>query len=583
MSFDIGSSSVLRRLSGQSHASEHRRSYLQKLASLHVRGDFRVGFMDMGSPANCAWDDRQRRYKVNITNRSLDDLMNRNNSSLRPKYEGYDTEYLTAFFQEGLLYHELGHVLFSDFDALQEVASNVEMSYRDRFKKLVNRYEDSVIEPFLREYINGCGTVLQVKNELKYDVYRQEKAALAQVDDLKVAGLVAEELGRYDEGLIEVIEAMEEDYSEVIEAATECFYDVITEPNAKKRYERILDLWNELELYYNNDPDDWDNIDWAKTGQELEVTLVPTPEEEEMEGDEDEEGLAPAEQEEVDEEDLEQLKQEKEEREENAQTSQKAQQLSNEMSKGIGAGGGPGELKVRDPYDATGSEKVAKKAKMYSRYLERTIEDYWRKNSGYEERREETHGRFDSTKLIAAERGSTKCFKSSLNKDEVGNTIFLLLDESGSMSGSDITQAAIGTAAIARAFEEAGADVYVWRFSSSVYLCKTPSMSYNDVENSLSSENTGGGTTLLPGLERVSEIAQNTDDQTYLFVATDGCPSNVDGCKEQLRNFPGRSACLQIGDTGRGFEQSYDAFAKVESGDEIQRKATSLIRRVVLE
>jgi Mg-chelatase subunit ChlD len=245
-----------------------------------------------------------------------------------------------------------------------------------------------------------------------------------------------------------------------------------------------------------------------------------------------------------------------------------------------GAGAGEDDIKTPDPKDFPEEQNIIRRAEQRSRYLKRVVEDHFEPTKGNAVNRDRTHGNFDSTRMVSAARGSPRCFKTEDNPEKPDFQVVIAVDASGSMDNDGMSEAAEAATMAAKAFEDAGGDVYAYRFGIYAELIKTPSMSYDESKSALSSLDTTGATSLLPVLEKYHDLSQGVKN-SFLFVITDGMPSYDELCKKELRDIEDPTACLQYDEYGNGFGDDYDAFQVIKNSDEIQEKSTSLIRRLV--
>lgn len=257
-----------------------------------------------------------------------------------------------------------------------------------------------------------------------------------------------------------------------------------------------------------------------------------------------------------------------------------------EALEAAGAGRNPDHRMV----DETLSDKEApaewkREADQLSRGLKRLLDDYLRQERKTEISRGQEHGSFDSSRMIEADRGSQDVF---MNKNKPGEKKYhavLIMDDSGSMGGENISrlkQAATVTAAMAKAMESVGIDVTVYRFARNVRLVKTADQSYDEAQERILEKRTHGSTNLLPALEQVPELTETFGDESFVMVTTDGKPAQGSAVKEQLADINQTKMCLQIDEETDEFESSYDGFAYVQDDGVIQSRTKSLFRRVAL-
>lgn len=683
------SSDVLQRLSRRDAFSKSRESYLEKLANLLVVSDVEVSFESIANPARC--QELDGKYLIEVDQSTFDEQVDREGvpetQVKQGPLAGVTNSYLDAFLQEGLLYHELGHVLFSDFEALNDVLGELGMNERQNAQQFLNVYEDAVIEIFLRQYFD-CGTQLLVKNKVYHELYHASQTLWTHpsyAEPVSQATLVAFEWGRYSTGVLDEVD------SDAIDTGKELFYQAIQTPNARERYELLVDAWKELdshsarnqaeqeleELLENEgddsergdgqqqpapdidinpeDEDDGegdecedgnpvpndDGVEDDEDGQDSSAGGDQSPDEEDEESEEESGGAGSGEQGEeedgegdesggeggegdddgdetegedgdgegdssssgegdedgpadesvesgfvgdLDESDVEDLKVETDIDPDDADDGV-AEDIAGEFNT---AGVGEGSIKEADLDNYETDRALVEQGERRANYLTRVVEDHFTPRSGNQERRNQTSGRFDSRSMIDAARGSPRVFKKDDQPDEPDFQVVIGIDESGSMSGRRMNQAAPAAVTIAKAFEDAGGKVFLYRFARAVKLIKTPSVPYEDVKESIGSPQAGGGTSLLPLLNQYNEIADDTQD-SFLFVVSDGLPGLKNECEEVIESeIDDPTALLQIMEDEHDdpaadqLAETFDAHARCDPRDgDIESYMESLVRRLV--
>ncbi|WP_121823269.1 vWA domain-containing protein [Halostella salina] len=138
------SRSALARLSTTDRRSERRREELQRLANVLTDSalQVRVTFQQTGAFAHTAAESDPHDFEIHVP---------------VEKYDQVETDLPEATWdrrvQMGLLFHELGHVLYSDFERFEQRQSEIIPRHRTLFRTLYNAAEDVVIEAQLaREF-----------------------------------------------------------------------------------------------------------------------------------------------------------------------------------------------------------------------------------------------------------------------------------------------------------------------------------------------------------------------------------------------------------------------------------------------
>ena len=157
-------SRVINRISKDDWTSDKRRRYLERLGTLTASSKIRVRFENVPTAA-CAWKESRGHHAIKMRREKLP-----NPSKYKVIFKKVGDSQTHTLFQEGLLYHELGHVLMSDYDEWESVVNEVgsgSLKKKKMAKQFLNCTEDVVIEAWLRRKFD-CGKILDFKNEAKF-------------------------------------------------------------------------------------------------------------------------------------------------------------------------------------------------------------------------------------------------------------------------------------------------------------------------------------------------------------------------------------------------------------------------------
>ena len=282
-------STVLSRISDRSSTSDSRRKYLERLGTLTAGSKIRVKFSSVPT-ASCGWREGGKYHQINISQF----VENFSYKNLKSIHQSLGTGTCTALMQEGFLYHELGHVLMSDYDAWESVVNSINsLQAREKFKVFLNATEDVVIEVWLRQKFN-CGTILDFKNQAKAHCMSpqtptNERNARSHhatySDDFTDLLELITAVGRYDHHFINYFEYNypDEYVEDKMGFVTEMLSEVIRIPNAEERYEKILSYFIQMDVAQmagNND--NLNNKDYGSenegAGEQMVIEMPAPPE-----------------------------------------------------------------------------------------------------------------------------------------------------------------------------------------------------------------------------------------------------------------------------------------------------------------
>lgn len=161
------------------------------------------------------------------------------------------------------------------------------------------------------------------------------------------------------------------------------------------------------------------------------------------------------------------------------------------------------------------------------RTLERFLQNIRREEQAIKMTRYEKRGKLDSRRLYSFATGSTRLFKRKLpSVDTVRSFAFsVIIDTSGSMSGSRIVNSTRAAIAFAEAFEKVGIPMEIMRFDSGAQIIKD-----FDVERMDKAQKgkigglvqSSGGSTNVDRAFDMTKITKRTERNRIIIVITDG-------------------------------------------------------------
>lgn len=228
------------RLKRQQSASPERRRYLEQLAQLMCRNyNPTVNFQQIRT-ARCRHVHGEMMIDVcqEMIGQTVTDL---------------DEDVWCLVAQEGLLIHEIGHVLYTDFDAHEEIKDQLGMREMNAFHDIVwNPAEDAAIEEQLRWKFN-CSRELDTYNA---NLFHRQKSGAHELPIPQAVKISILEKGCYDAGALDehlqgkrnLVNPDDREVfdDKIVPEINAMLADVMTEPDPNERYERMLEFWKWL-------------------------------------------------------------------------------------------------------------------------------------------------------------------------------------------------------------------------------------------------------------------------------------------------------------------------------------------------
>jgi Mg-chelatase subunit ChlD len=219
---------------------------------------------------------------------------------------------------------------------------------------------------------------------------------------------------------------------------------------------------------------------------------------------------------------------------------------------------------------------------------EQVFRDKLRQKQKNETHYQQRSGRFDSNRMIAADRGSPRVFKREDEGDDLEYEAYFVLDRSTSMSYRDVVAAENAVAHLAIALEDAGVKSEVLDFyGDHPRVIKTKSQEIGDEKKNLmrGGYESDGGTPLGPIMQLLNGRLEGTFGDPFVVVVTDGKPNNVDPYKEALMEMDAPVLGVNIGSAGRLSDELkarlYDEYVDVLKREKLDEKLKELARGVM--
>lgn len=623
------------RLAQREHVSENRRRYLQKLARLICDERPKVLFADIKT-ASCQYDPE---FIIKITS----------NANEQP-VTNLPANVYRLLEQETFLFHEVAHVKYTDAEARNWLLESVPLSERKGLHVIYNAAEDCAIEEQLRREMDVSRELdtLRANSHARMwsDIRKAPILSLLNATMVTILELGAYDSGNLDDIKQYIRTVSQRDmYDNLRPHIEELVANVVSEPNPRARYEHILDFWELFkeitdESEVKSDPTDYgmggfdedgnpekaggdtpgedaeelgdisaevvlqeirgEEDDEEEEGQEMSGgtgQMDSSPQSDDGDGepsdedgdDEEGEGLSDR-QNPIDEsEEFEQVQERAEQKLDEIDNTAEQQNGTEEALEDYAKSAGDGNL---DDMDVIVGEKPRTysdrwyMAKRDGRRLSKVFQDKLRQKRKTKVHHERREGRFDSRRLISADRGSPYVFKQDDDGKEVEYEAYFILDRSTSMTGNDMYMAEDAVLRLMVALEEAGVKTELLDFySTTPRLVKTLTQSVEDEEGNILGWGTSGLTPLGQTLQLLSGRLEGRYGQPFVVCVTDGRPGNEVRYKNALAEIDAPILGVFIGGSGSiddaTLNELYDSWVVVNTDDGITEGIRSLAMEVM--
>jgi hypothetical protein len=234
------------------------------------------------------------------------------------------------------------------------------------------------------------------------------------------------------------------------------------------------------------------------------------------------------------------------------------------------SGDGPDRLEVVSGGDVR--EDAWAEARSDGHQLSRILDRRLQQERRSQWRHGRHRGRVDPRSLPRVVTNDPRVFRQRDDPNEKDYATAIVLDRSGSMSGT-IDHAERATVALAYGLEKLGIDTCVVDFRRGPRLAKPFGASVESCRDALLTGETGGGTPLARTLRLVRERVRHRGGHPFGIVVTDGQPSDLDNYLDVLRTtrFPVLGVYL-----------APRARSTADVGDEVMESARLFDRRTIV-
>ena len=614
----------LARLSTADQRSERRRRELQRLANVLTDPDLdvRVTFQETGAFARPGPESASHDFEIYIP---------------VTRFEQVETDQPTAIWdrrvQFALLFHELGHVTYSDFERFERRQADVDPRYRERFRSVYNAAEDVVIEAQLAgefslagdfRTLNDTFRALQRQDHERYvDAFAPDDAFTFTVYEAVCIGILAHGFGaesrfqaildpgedryRVHDGRRDVLVALAPDIDAFVE-------DVLATPDGAERVDRSVAFFEtvrdaladlpsvqairlqtegfrpveagEFALGTANRATDL-TTDGDTTGGGRADDRGDTPPTESGSGDTTNRGSgsgsrahSPSDgtgRQSHGEESITPLLND---------DSQSQSPLEGEAATLLDLvhadDVGLESASVVEADDVEGDRRRWEAATRRAEPLADDLRSALRRRRRADERAGQRTGRIDPQRLARAAQGRDRVFKRRVRGDDRDYTCLIVLDRSGSMDGDRIRNAETATAQLVSALHDIGVDVSVLSLLGNRPHLELPFGGAPDrYADALTTERATGSTPLSDTLEIArSRLVSGSGARPFIVVVTDGRPDDEEAFLDQLERCTIPIYAVYIDDDPGDHAQFFDRIVYTGS-DSLDATLRALARRLI--
>jgi Mg-chelatase subunit ChlD len=591
----------LKKLATTDRYSEKRRKQLERLANVLTEPDIDIAvkFQDTGAFSRQGGDNAPHDFEIHIP---------------VEKTQQIDTKLSEHVWdrrlQVGILFHELGHVFYSDFEQYEQRAKEVDREFQEQFRTFCNAAEDVAIEAQLASEFELEDDFRTLNNTFTLQQHRDQQRYVnlfSEVDCFQYTLFEAIEIGllsfgfgtdqRFESMLSGEIDTFQihndrDDLLESVAPLLRCYIeDMLSIPDGTERVERAYRFFEETKpifektetvqrvriqtetfrpveagKYVIQSPEEASNLSGGTPTGSDSSGLDPSVETGEEQPTVGERKPAESSQESVDSLLIDV------DGDENSPAHREANRLLDIIQSEDSE---IESVEIAEPDGGSGNmarwEEAGKRAAQLTADL-RTALRRRRRSTLSPGRRS---GQIDPQRIVRAAQGQDRIFRQRIPGDERDYSCLIILDRSGSMSVG-VTSAEDATAQLVRAFHAVGVDVSVLSLLQSKPRLELPfGGEPQRYAGHLLSEHFGGSTPLSAAIEIARErVSEGAGHQPFIIVVTDGYPDDAEQYEKEIQrcNFDVYGIYLgkEPGDHARYFDRII--YSSLESIDRTLRQ-----------
>ena len=549
--------------------SAQRRDHLEKLAAMHAGEEIYVQISGDSAYADIADSSSELGYTDRVIINVRMDIPEQSQTNL-------DDEVWDMMIQKTDLYHELGHVLYTDWPSFEEVLLGdgngnygITDEHKGMFKNWTDVLEDATIERLLIDRFNiedefrVTNENLIRNNKPDKTVSLHEATMIALMEYKHPTGWIDKLLDETDDEFLFLTNSEEQTFKEEIYPVIEDMApDIIDEEDPEERNYKMYELYERIGIFFDESvnpgmdenhsfdfPEDHapDDLGAGTSGSPPQGNSVP-----------DIDLPAPSKGVDADiqQDYSKQIQQQKDGADPNSQKKDLekwGRVIDREYEDGTSM-----SLQVpKDPpEDGSFDDSIRQEAEQLSHPLARDLRQRLNKQQRNKKQKKKKSGKVDPTNVHKTQKGNANVFSKHSQPDKKDYSCMVILDRSGSMS-DELREAETAAGALAYALEDIGVDVGQVAFTSGdIHLEKDINEDVEEAKRKMFRNYNSGGTPLADALALSRARLSAAGSHPFAIVITDGEPDHRERYRDELHkcDFPVLGVYLK---DGKGFDEDH--------------------------